>query len=150
MASPADDNPYVREPPTEFDPVEALNEDAAAAQAARLREAIRYHDYRYYVKNDPVIADRTYDVLFERLQALEDAFGLATEDSPTQRVGAEPLDELGEVEHVVPMLSLDSSADADDVRAFDERVRDAVGDVRYLCEPKFDGLSVEVVYEDGR
>jgi DNA ligase (NAD+) len=151
MAAPSvEDNPYIHDPPTEFEPVDTLADDEAAAQAAALREALRYHDHRYYVKNDPVIADRTYDALFERLQALEDAFGLATDTSPTQRVGAEPLDELGEVEHVESMLSLDSSADADDVRAFDDRVRRAVGDVSYVCEPKFDGLSVEVVYEDRR
>ncbi len=151
MASPTvEDNPYVRDPPTEFEPVESLAADEAAEQAAALREAIRYHDHRYYVRADPLIADRTYDRLFDRLRALEDAFDLATDDSPTRRVGGEPLDELDQVEHVVPMLSLDSSAEAEDVRAFDDRVRRAVGDVRYVCEPKFDGLSVEVVYEDGR
>jgi DNA ligase (NAD+) len=120
-----------------------------------LREAIRYHDYRYYVVNDPVVADRTYDALFARLQELEDAFGLDRADSPTRRVGGEPVDELGTVDHVAPMLSVDQSGDATDVRAFDERVREELraagfGDIRYVCEPKFDGLSVEVVYEDGR
>ncbi|MDZ7701089.1 MAG: NAD-dependent DNA ligase LigA [Halobacteriales archaeon] len=144
------DNPYVRDPPTQFADVEALPPEVAEKQAADLREAIRYHDHRYYIEGDPAIADRAYDALFERLQALEAAFDLETADSPTQRVGAEPLDELGEVEHVEVMLSLDSSAEADDVRAFDERVRRAAGEVAYVCEPKFDGLSVEVVYEDGR
>jgi DNA ligase (NAD+) len=146
---PPADNPYVEAPDTEFAPVESLDEDEAAAQADRLREALRYHDHRYYVAADPVIADRAYDDLFSRLQALEDAFDLDAEASPTQRVGGQPLDELEEVEHVTPMLSLDSSADAADVRDFDDRVRRAVGDVDYVCEPKFDGLSVEIVYEDG-
>ena len=149
-APPAEDNPFLRDPPTEFEPVEGLDRAAAEEQAERLRDALRHHDHRYYVENDPAIADGAYDALFARLQALEEAFDLAAEDSPTRRVGAEPLEELGEVEHVEPMLSLDSSAEADDVRAFDDRIRRAVGDVAYVCEPKYDGLSVEVVYEDGR
>jgi DNA ligase (NAD+) len=143
------DNPYVENPPTSFDPVEHLDEATAREQVRALREAIRYHDHRYYVENDPTIADRTYDALFERLDALEAAFDLDDEGSPTRRVGGEPLDELGSAEHVTPMLSLDSSGDPEDVRAFDRRVREAVGDSAYVCEPKFDGLSVEVVYEDG-
>ena len=146
----APDNPYVRDSDTDFAPVADLDASDAEEQAAVLREAIRYHDYRYYVENDPVIADRTYDRLFERLRALEDTFDLRTEDSPTRRVGGPPLDELETVEHVVPMLSIDSGGDPADVRNFDRRVRRAVGDVRYVCEPKFDGLSVAVVYEDGR
>ncbi|UPV75949.1 NAD-dependent DNA ligase LigA [Halorussus limi] len=146
----ADENPYVEEPTTDFRPVEELSEAEADEQARLLREAIRLHDYRYYVENDPTIADRTYDALFTRLQDLEDAFDLQTADSPTRRVGGEPLDELGTVEHVAPMLSIDSSGEVEDVREFDERIRREVGDdVRYVCEPKFDGLSVEVVYEDG-
>jgi DNA ligase (NAD+) len=153
--APPADNPYVEDPDTDFEPVAALSADAAGAQAEQLREAIRYHDYHYYVQADPAIADRTYDALFERLQALEDAFGLATEDSPTRRVGGAPVDELETVEHVRPMLSIDSGGDAADVREFDERVRRTLDDAgwdgegRYFCEPKFDGLSVEFVYEDG-
>jgi DNA ligase (NAD+) len=144
------DNPYVRDPDTSFAPVGDLSEREAERQAALLREAIHYHDYRYYVRNDPVLGDRPYDALFARLQDLEDAFGVATPDSPTQRVGGEPLDELGSADHVVAMLSLDSSGDADDVREFAARVEREVGDVAFVCEPKFDGLSVEVIYEDGR
>ena len=149
------DNPYVSEPPTAFALVGTLDEAEARQQADQLREAIRYHDYRYYVANDPVIGDRAYDALFARLQELESQFALDTEGSPTQRVGGEPLEELGEVEHVAPMGSIDQGGDAEDVRAFDERVRtrladaDYDGDIEYFCEPKFDGLSVEVVYEDG-
>ncbi len=145
----AEENPYLRDPPTDFAPVEDLDEAAAARQAARLREAVREHDYRYYVEADPTIGDRTYDALFARLRALEAAFDLGTEDSPTQRVGGEPVDELTAVPHVVPMLSIAQGGEADDLRAFDERVRDEVGDVGYVCEPKFDGLSVEVIYRDG-
>jgi len=149
------DNPYVTDPDTDFEPVDSLTESAAREQAETLREAIRYHDYRYYVKADPVIGDRTYDALFSRLQNLEDEFDLSTEDSPTQRIGGPPIDELETVEHVALMRSLDQSGEAEDVRAFDERVRSGLddegydGDIEYFCEPKFDGLSVEVVYEDG-
>jgi DNA ligase (NAD+) len=156
------DNPYVRDPPTEFDPVEQLDEAAARQQVRRLREAVRYHDYRYYVENDPVVGDRAYDALFARLQELETAFDLQTDDSPTRRGGGPPVDELPDVEHVAPMRSIDQGGDAEDVREFDRRVcerlveagyypdREAAREgVEYYCEPKFDGLSVEVVYEDG-
>jgi DNA ligase (NAD+) len=144
------DNPYVREPALDFAPVEELSEAEAEEQIEKLREAVRYHDYRYYVENDPVISDPAYDQLFDRLKTLEDEFGLQTEDSPTQRVGGEPVEELGAVEHVAPMLSIDASGDADDVRDFADRVAREVGDVTLVCEPKFDGLSVEIVYEEGQ
>ena len=143
------DNPYLRDPPTEFDPVASVSRATAASQAAALRDAIREHDRRYYVLADPLISDRAYDDLFARLRALEDHFDLATDASPTRRVGGEPVDELDTVEHAAPMLSIEQSTDADDLREFDRRVREAVGDVDYVCEPKFDGLSVEIVYEDG-
>ncbi|QIB76291.1 NAD-dependent DNA ligase LigA [Halogeometricum borinquense] len=143
------DNPYLTDPDTDFEPVESLSAEAAEREARLLREAVREHDHRYYVAADPLVADRTYDALFNRLQELEDAFDLDDESSPTRRVGGEPLDELDTVEHVAPMLSIDQSVEAADVRDFDRRVREAVGEVRYVCEPKFDGLSVEVVYEDG-
>ncbi|WP_049902276.1 NAD-dependent DNA ligase LigA [Halococcus agarilyticus] len=164
------DNPYIEDPDTEFAPVEELNEERAREQAEQLRGALHYHDHRYYVESDPVVGDRTYDALFSRLEALEDAFDLPTENSPTRRVGGEPLDELRTVEHVAPMLSIDSSGDPGEVREFDERVRrelarggggqrsladfdseDNSADVavEYVCEPKFDGLSIEVVYENG-
>jgi DNA ligase (NAD+) len=143
------DNPYVRDPDTSFAPVDDLDAATAREQVRRLREAIEYHDYRYYVANDPAIADRTYDALFDRLAELEAAFDLDDERSPTRRVGGEPLDGLETVEHVVPLLSLQSSGDAAEIREFDRRIREAVGDVTYSAEPKFDGFSIEVVYEDG-
>jgi len=142
-------NPYLRDPDLDFEPVESLTQEAAQAQAEKLRAAIREHDHRYYVEADPLISDRAYDELFARLQELEAAFDLGSETSPTRRVGGEPLDELATVEHRAPMLSIEQSTDADDLREFDRRVREAVGEVDYVCEPKFDGLSVEVVYEDG-
>ena len=151
-----DENPYVEAPPTDFEPVEALSAEKATEQAAALRSAVREHDHRYYVEADPLIPDETYDRLFARLEALEEAFDLPTENSPTQQVGGDPLDELETVEHVAPMRSIDNGTEAEAVRAFDERVRDGVeaagfdpDAVRYVCEPKFDGLSIEVVYEDG-
>ncbi|OYR73441.1 NAD-dependent DNA ligase LigA [Halorubrum ezzemoulense] len=158
-----DENPYVEDPPTDFDPVADLSEDEAAEQAALLRAAVREHDHRYYVEAAPLVTDEEYDRLFARLADLEAAFDLPTEDSPTRRVGGEPLDELESVEHVAPMRSVDNDTDADAVREFDERVREGLadaadagdlpgfdpGDLAYVCEPKFDGLSVEVVYEGG-
>ncbi|MXV62647.1 NAD-dependent DNA ligase LigA [Natronorubrum sp. JWXQ-INN-674] len=144
-----EDNPYLRAPPTDFDPVDELSESAAERQAEQLREAIRDHDRRYYVENDPIIADRTYDALFARLRDLEEAFDLSHPDSPTRSVGGEPLEAFETVEHVAPMLSIDQSGEADDVREFADRVRREVGDVDYVCEPKFDGVSMEFVYEDG-
>lgn len=152
------DNPYVTDPDTDFEPPDELTEQEARDQADLLREAVRYHDYRYYVLADPVIGDRAYDVLFDRLLELEEAFDLDREDSPTRRVGGPPLPELETVEHVAPMRSLDHSGEAEEVREFDRRVRqeleaeapELAESLRYVCEPKFDGLSVEVVYENGR
>ena len=152
---PPEDNPYVENPPTEFEPVEELSEQEAEEQVELLREAVSYHDHRYYVDADPAIADRAYDALFARLAELEEAFDLHSPESPTQRVGGEPVDKLPTVEHAAPMLSLDASGDGDDVRDFDDRVRRELaresydGEVSYVCEPKYDGLSIELVYEDG-
>ncbi len=152
MSLADDENPYLREPPTEFDPVGTLSVSEATAQAERLRAAIREHDRRYYVENEPVIADRTYDALFSRLVEIEEAFDLARPDSPTRRVGGEPVEGFETVEHVAPMLSIEGSGEAADVREFDERLRRELDreSVTYVCEPKFDGVSMEFVYEDGR
>ena len=149
MVEPPAGNPYVEPSEPTFEDVEELSPKAASDQVEALRAAINYHDYRYYVEDDPVISDATYDALFSRLSELEAAFDLHDPNSPTSRVGGEPLDALPTIEHVAPMLSLDSSADAAEVREFDRRVREAVGEVRYSAEPKFDGFSVELVYEDG-
>ncbi|WP_122090790.1 NAD-dependent DNA ligase LigA [Halalkalicoccus subterraneus] len=147
--SEQEENPYLREPPEDLTPVDELSEADAEREARQLREAIRHHDRRYYAESDPVIADRTYDLLFQRLVDIEESFGLETPDSPTRRVGGEPLDELETVEHVAPMLSIQQSGDAADVREFGDRMDREVGNVEYTCEPKFDGISIEVVYEDG-
>ncbi|MFB6159182.1 MAG: NAD-dependent DNA ligase LigA [Candidatus Nanohalobium sp.] len=144
-----EDNPFVREPDLRFRDVDELSGEEARRQVELLREAVRFHDYRYYVESDPVISDKAYDRLFERLKRLEDEFGLQSGSSPTRRVGGEPVEGFESVEHTVEMLSLDASEDEEEVRGFADRVESKVGEVEYHCEPKFDGLSVEVVYEDG-
>ncbi|MEX0936195.1 MAG: NAD-dependent DNA ligase LigA [Gemmatimonadota bacterium] len=133
-------------------PPRDLSEDEAAGQVEALRREIQHHEYLYRVEGRPEISDAAFDRLFARLEALEEAFpGLRTEDSPTQRVGADPRDDLPTVAHTAPMLSLDSTQDPDEVRRFNERVRRGVesGTVEYLLEPKLDGVSIELVYEDG-
>ena len=125
---------------------------AAEERHAWLKSQIRHHDYLYYVKDRPEISDGEYDRLFRELADLEQAHPeLVTPDSPTQRVGAPPLDELGKVRHEFPMLSLDSIVDPEEVRAFDHRMKRELDtdDIEYTVEPKFDGLSVELVYEQG-
>ncbi len=119
----------------------------------QLRETIHYHDRKYYVENDPEISDAKYDSLFETLRQLEDKFPeLRTENSPTQRVGAPPVDELPTVEHVHPMLSLDSTLEEDEVLDFDRFLEDQLGhrNFTYWSELKFDGFSVELVYTEGK
>ena len=123
----------------------------AVERAAELRERLHHHSYLYHVRDLPEISDEEFDTLFRELQDLEAEYpGLITTDSPTRRVGAEPADVFETVEHAVPMLSLDSAADRAAVERFDDRMRRALGDVAYVVEPKFDGASVELVYEDGR
>ncbi|HXV69252.1 MAG TPA: NAD-dependent DNA ligase LigA [Nitrospira sp.] len=125
---------------------------AARARHARLKDLIRHHDFLYYVKDRPTISDEEYDRLFRELIKLEGAYpDLATPDSPSQRVGAPPLDELGKVPHERPMLSLDSLTDLNDVLAFDQRMKRELRTDRvvYAVEPKFDGLSIELVYDEG-
>ncbi|RNJ25331.1 NAD-dependent DNA ligase LigA [Halosegnis longus] len=145
----APENPYIAPEEPTFAPVDSLSEAEAREQADALREAIRYHDHRYYVEAAPVIGDRVYDTLFDRLQTLEAAFDIDASDSPTRRVGGEPVDSFDTVEHVAPMLSIDSSGEESEVREFADRVEREVGPQRFVCEPKFDGVSIEVVYEDG-
>jgi len=117
-----------------------------------LRQAIRRHDELYYVQSRPVISDAEYDRLFKDLQNLEQQFpDLITPDSPTQRVGGAPLPQFQKVQHEFPLLSLDSEMTEDSVRTFDERVRRELDEpaVGYSAEPKFDGLSVELTYDQG-
>ncbi len=128
--------------------------DAAQRRIVALRAAIEHHDYRYHVLDDPEIPDAEYDRLMVELRELEARHPeLVTPDSPTQRVGAAPLDTFGEVVHRVPMLSLDNGFSADDARAFDRRARERLGEVDgaidYAAEPKLDGLAISITYEKG-
>jgi len=121
---------------------------------AELVEQIRTHDYRYHVLDDATISDHEYDALYAELKRLEAEHpALMTADSPTQRVGASPRGELGTVKHVVPMMSLDNTYDADEVAEFVRRVRDGLPADRqpsFCVEPKLDGASIEVLYRGGR
>ncbi|MGD8869054.1 MAG: NAD-dependent DNA ligase LigA, partial [Gemmatimonadales bacterium] len=127
--------------------------DAARRRIDKLRDAIRHHDYLYYVVDRPEISDSAYDALFRELRRLEEEHpDLITPESPTQRVAGSPRPGFSEVEHTAPMLSLDSSAAEEGLLRFDARLRAALGDgsPTYVVEPKLDGLSVELVYEGGR
>ena len=122
------------------------------AHLTALRNEIRRHDNLYYVKDKPEISDTEYDRLFRELIELERRHPeFVTPDSPTQRVGAPPLEELIKVPHEQPMLSLDSIVDQSEVQAFDQRMKRELEtpSVEYSVEPKFDGLSVELVYDRG-
>ena len=122
------------------------------AQAEDLRRQIDYHNYRYYVLDDPEIPDSEYDRLMRELQALETEHPeLITPDSPTQRVGAQPLKEFAEVRHAIPMLSLGNAFSDEEMADFDERVRKLlkVEQVEYSAEPKLDGLAISLRYENG-
>ena len=123
-----------------------------AARIAQLRTEIERHNYRYYVLDDPSIPDAEFDKLFRELQALEAQHPeLLTTDSPTQRVGGKPLKSFAEVQHRTPMLSLNNAFSEEEVRAFDARIREALGiaEVEYAVEPKFDGLAITLTYRDG-
>ena len=125
---------------------------AVRSRAEELRQQIDHHNYRYYVLDDPEVPDAEYDRLLRELQDLEGRFPeLVTPESPTQRVGAEPLEGFAEVEHQVPMLSLENAFAEADMRAFDRRVRAELGRdrVTYLAEPKLDGLAISLTFEKG-
>jgi DNA ligase (NAD+) len=124
----------------------------AESRIELLKDQIGKHDRLYYVENSPQISDASYDKLRKELELLEESFPeLATDDSPTKRVGAPPRSSLPPAEHLMPMLSLDSTTSTDEARAFDERLRKALekDSIAYTAEPKFDGLSLELVYENG-
>ena len=115
-----------------------------------LRDVLRFHEYRYYIMNDPLIADGEYDKLYKELQAIEASNPeLVTADSPTQRVAKGLTDDFPKVSHLVPMLSLENSYNADDLRDWDRKVRELskLTTVEYCVEPKFDGASISVIYE---
>ncbi|MFN8644185.1 MAG: NAD-dependent DNA ligase LigA [Candidatus Binatia bacterium] len=126
---------------------------AVAKEVERLRREIEEHNLRYYVEDAPTISDAEFDALLRRLVELETRYpSLASDTSPTQRVGAAPAEKFAAVRHGVPMLSLDNAMAEEDLREFDARVRKLLRreePVAYVVEPKLDGLAVEVVYVDG-
>ena len=124
-----------------------------AANIEALREKIRHHEYRYFVLDDPEISDFDFDKLVEQLRKLEAEHPeLITPDSPTQRVGGKPREGVVKVAHSSPMLSLDNTYSEEELRAWERRVHELSGrkDVDYVCELKLDGMSLALVYEDGR
>ncbi|HKO18471.1 MAG TPA: hypothetical protein VJU82_06260, partial [Acidobacteriaceae bacterium] len=122
-------------------------------QIEALREELRHHEHLYYVLDAPEISDAEYDSRMNRLKALEAEHpDLVTPDSPTQRVGGKPKEGFAKTQHSRPMLSLDNAYNESELRAWEQRVRDALpsGDkVQYVCELKLDGLSLALHYEPG-
>ena len=127
-----------------------LDEKAASQRIDALRQTISYHNDLYYNRDEPEISDFEYDRLLRELEELEKAFpALKTPGSPTERVGGSAGEKFSPVTHAVPMESLHDSFSADEIRDFDRRVREVVPDVKYVTEPKIDGLSVSCEYRDG-
>lgn len=130
-----------------------LATDAAIEQIEPLREVINYADRKYYVQDDPVLADVEYDTLFKKLKKLEEQYPeQVTADSPTQRVAIGLSEKFPSVSHLVPMLSLDNTYNAEDLRDWDKRCREYAGTdmIEYCVEPKYDGASISLIYEQGR
>jgi DNA ligase (NAD+) len=129
-----------------------------AERVAELRREIAYHDHRYYVLDDPVIGDDEYDALLNELRELEEQHPeLRTPDSPTQRVGGQPLDKFEQVEHPEPMLSLANARNEEELRAWEARIANflkrldiTAEQISFVTEPKIDGLAMSLVYENGR
>ena len=129
------------------------DEHSMQEQLEKLRQQINYHNYRYYVLDDPTIPDAAYDRLFQELQALEaDHPQLVTADSPTQRVGEAPLSVFDEVTHETAMLSLDNAFDYGQLQDFNRRILDRLklgGELEFACEPKLDGIAISLLYQGG-
>jgi DNA ligase (NAD+) len=130
-------------------------EDAARIRVDALRRKMEHHNRLYYILDAPAISDAEYDALFRELQQLEEQYpGLVSPDSPTHRVGGAALDKFSSVAHRLPMLSLENATNAGEIREFDLRVKKNLGLppeelISYICEPKMDGLAVELVYTGG-
>src|SRR5262245_8995745 len=125
---------------------------AATERAAELRGLVEYHNERYFVLDEPEVSDAEYDALVRELKDLEAEYpGLVTPDSPTQRPGGAPSATFAPVTHIVPMLSLDNAFSLEDLLAWGKRLERLVPDsIRFVCEPKMDGLAISLLYEDGR
>src|ERR1700739_1479860 len=122
-----------------------------SAEIEALRDVLRFHEYRYYVLNEPLLGDTDYDLLFKQLERLEQENpSLISKDSPTRRVGGSLNLSFDTIQHLVPMLSLENSYNAEDLLDWDESVRTLAGSaaVAYCAEPKFDGASISLVYEN--
>lgn len=126
---------------------------ATVARLNNIKEQLNRYNYQYYVLDNPTVPDVEYDRLFQELSALEaENPELLSQDSPTQRVGAQPLGSFSQVSHEVPMLSLDNAFSDDDLVAFNRRLQDRLGisdDIEYACEPKLDGIAISLLYHDG-
>jgi len=128
----------------------SMNKKSAKKEIEKLRKEINYHNYKYYVENEPVISDYEFDQLLKKLEQLEKEYpDLITPDSPTQRVGGEPLEGFKTVEHKVAMLSLDNTYNYDELREFDKRLKKNVEGIEYVVEPKIDGVGAALLYENG-
>lgn len=128
-----------------------IDSDTSLEILMELKDLLRFHEYRYYVLNDPLVADFEYDQLFKQLQHFENKHPeLITADSPTQRVGNSLNQSFQTVAHLVPMLSLDNSYNAEDLNDFDRKARELSGIeiISYCIEPKFDGASISLIYEN--
>ena len=127
--------------------------ESAEKQIEELREQLRYHSYQYYVLDDPDVPDAEYDRLYQQLLALEKEHPeLITVDSPTQRVGSTPLTAFEQIQHQMPMLSLDNVFNEEDLYAFNQRIQDRLNtsdEIKYTAEPKLDGLAISLRYEQG-
>jgi DNA ligase (NAD+) len=129
------------------------NEYTAKEKIEQLKEKIQDADYKYYVLAQPDIDDYSYDMLMKELESLEKKYpSLKTEDSPTQRVSGEPINKFRTIRHKYPMLSLSNSYNFEELVEFDKRVKSALGEEKYdyVCELKFDGIAVSVIYENGK
>lgn len=130
--------------------INIINKNEAKKEIIKLHDEINYYNYKYYVENNPIISDYEYDMLLKKLERLENQFpDLITPDSPTQRIGGEPLKGFKTIEHKIPMLSLDNAYSYDTLREFDERIKKNIGEIEYVCEPKIDGVSISLIYENG-
>lgn len=128
--------------------------DASRSRANELNQLLSRYAYQYYVLDDPSVPDSEYDRLFKELQDIEGAYPeLISADSPTQRVGGQPLDKFAQIEHKIPMLSLDNAFSADDLQAFDSRLHARLNGsttISYVAEPKLDGVAVSLFYKQGK
>lgn len=131
-----------------------LSHPAGVADLEVLKSMLQYHEWKYYIQNDPVISDHEYDLLFKQLQAIENEHPeLISADSPSQRVATDLITSFNTVKHIVPMLSLENSYNEEDLKDFDAQVKKLTGlpadeNILYAVEPKFDGGSIALVYED--